>query len=88
MAHVRRKFFDIHKSQGSDIAAEALKRIAELHKIEESARGKSPKERRENRQVRAKPIFEGLEVCLKAQQKYCKSRKSTLAGAIRYALYA
>jgi len=35
MAHVRRKFFDIHKSQGSVVAEEALKRIAELYKIEE-----------------------------------------------------
>jgi transposase len=86
MAHVRRKFFDIHKSQGNPIAAEALKRIAELYKVEESARGKPPKERREIRQARAKPLFEDLEVWLQTRLNACKSGKTSLAGAIRYAL--
>jgi hypothetical protein len=86
MAHVRRKFFDIHKSQGSDIAAEALKRIAELYKIEEFARGKPPKKRGEIRQTQAKRIFEDLEVWLQTQLNACKSGKSALAGTIRYAL--
>ncbi|PHZ86749.1 IS66 family transposase [Paremcibacter congregatus] len=86
MAHVRRKFFDIHKSSGPDIAAEALKRIAELYKVEEFARGKPPKDRREIRQARAKVIFEDLEIWLQTQLNACKSGKSALAGAIRYAL--
>jgi hypothetical protein len=29
-AHVRRKFFDLHKTHASPVAAEALKRIATL----------------------------------------------------------
>ena len=31
LAHVRRKFFDVHAAQGSAIAAEALERIAALY---------------------------------------------------------
>jgi hypothetical protein len=62
MAHVRRKFVDIHKARGSAIAGEAIGRIAQLHAIEKEARG-SPSDRRVNiRQTRAKPIFDNLEV--------------------------
>ena len=34
MAHIRRKFVDVHQSQGSAIAAEAIKRIAQLYGVE------------------------------------------------------
>lgn len=39
MAHVRRKFVDIHRAQGSTIADEAIKRIAQLYAVEKEARG-------------------------------------------------
>ena len=39
MAHIRRKFVDVHKAQGSAIAEEAIKRIAGLYAIEKEARG-------------------------------------------------
>jgi transposase len=39
MAHIRRKFADIHKSQGSAIAEEAIKRIAKLNGVEKEVRG-------------------------------------------------
>lgn len=42
LAHVRRKFFDIHLAQGSAIAKEALERIAELYRIEEAIRASRP----------------------------------------------
>jgi transposase len=31
-AHARRKFYDLHEATGSPIAAEALRRIAELYR--------------------------------------------------------
>lgn len=37
-AHARRKFYDLHEATGSPIAAEALRRIAELYAIESSIR--------------------------------------------------
>ena len=85
MAHVRRKFVDIHKARGSAIADEAIGRIAQLHAVEKEARG-SPSDRRVNiRQTRAKPIFDNLEVWLHARLPGI-SGKSPLAGAIRHAL--
>lgn len=61
MAHVRRKFVDIHRAQGSAIADEAITRIAQLYAIEKEARGSPPDSRVQIRQVKAKPIFNDLE---------------------------
>ena len=43
MAHVRRKFVDIFQSQGSQIAEEAIRRIALLYAVENMARETNPK---------------------------------------------
>jgi transposase len=45
-AHARRKFYDLHEATGSPIAAEALRRIAELYAIERSIQGGTADERR------------------------------------------
>src|SRR6516164_8482780 len=45
-AHTRRKFFDVHESTGSPIAAEALRRVTELYAIEKSIQGRTAEERR------------------------------------------
>jgi len=85
MAHVRRKFVDIFQSQQSQIAEEAIKRIALLYKVEKAARGKPPEERAALRQRDTKPVFDELETWLDAQLNRI-SGKSELAKAIRYAL--
>jgi transposase len=85
MAHIRRKFVDVHKSQGSAIAEEAIKRIAELYGVEKEVRGQPPGERVRIRQRKSKPIFDDLEAWLHAQLTKI-SGKSPLGGAIRYAL--
>ena len=85
MAHIRRKFVDVHKAQGSAIADEAIKRIAGLYAVEKMARGSPPDNRRTARQREAKPLFDDLEAWLDAQLPNI-SGKSPLAGAIRYAL--
>ncbi len=84
-AHVRRKFFDVHKAQGSPLAAEALKRIGALYGIEEAVRGKPPQERRAIRETQATPLLEGLHTWLQETLRSL-SQKSALAEAIRYAL--
>ena len=61
MAHVRRKFVDVHKAQGSAIADEAIKRIAQLYAVEKEARGSLPDRRLELRQAHARPVFDDLE---------------------------
>ncbi len=85
LAHIRRKFFDIHVAQGSGIAKEALERIAELYRIEASIRGDPPEQRKAIRQVQAVPLIDDLEAWLHAQLTQI-SGKSALAGAIRYGL--
>lgn len=45
MAHVRRTFVDVHRSQGSAIAEEAILRIRELYAVEKQARGSPPDQR-------------------------------------------
>ena len=43
MAHIGRKFVGVHKSQGSAIAEEAIKRTAKLYGIEKDAPGANPR---------------------------------------------
>ena len=85
MAHVRRKFVDIHKANGSTIAEEAITRIAALYAIEKRIRKKPPDIRQSVRQEHAKPLFEDLQAWLPLQLNKIPA-KSTLAGAIRYAI--
>ena len=90
MAHTRRKFVDVFTAQGSAIAEEAIKRIAqlygvEIYGVEKQARGLSPEARVALRQKNAKPVFDDLEDWLHAQLPKI-SGKSPLAKAIRYAL--
>jgi transposase len=84
-AHVRRKFYDIHVSLSSPIAAEALDRIGRLYAIEGEIRGRLPVERAEVRQARARPELESLHSWLHSVLPTL-SKKSELATAIRYAL--
>ncbi len=85
MAHIRRKFVDIHKAQGSVIAEQAIKRIAALYGIEKEARGQSPEDRAGIRQDKAQPLLDELAAWLGDQLPKI-SGKSELAKAIRYAL--
>jgi len=66
MAHVRRKFVDVFSSQGSAIAKEAIRRIAEPYAMEKEIRGIAPQDRAAIRQARSKPIFDALEAWLHA----------------------
>jgi transposase len=84
MAHVRRKFVDVHRAQGSSIAEEAIARIARLYAVETAIRGSPPDERVRIRQDQAAPVFDDLERWL-AEQLSTISGKTPLAAAIRYA---
>ena len=60
MAHVRRKFVDVFAAQGSSIAEQAIKRIAQLYAVEKEARGKSSEERVGLRKAKAESVFDDL----------------------------
>jgi len=84
-AHARRKFYDVYKDQASPLAAQALQRIAALYAIESEIRGQPPNQRKTVRQSRASPLLEELHAWLN-QTLAQVSKKSTLGGAILYAL--
>lgn len=50
LAHIRRKFFDLHAANGSPVAEEALRRIVQLYAIEQDAAGMQPAGRLAKRQ--------------------------------------
>ena len=84
-AHVRRKFVDVYRANGSPIAAEAIVRIATLYGIEARIRGQLPAERRMVRQAEARPRLNELRLWLETQHQRV-SRKSGIAEAMGYAL--
>ena len=85
MAHIRRKFVDVQQSQGSAIAEEAIRRIAELYAVGKQARGPPPDERVRLRQAKAKQVLDDPDTWLGAQLTRI-SGKTPLAQAIRYAI--
>jgi transposase len=85
MAHIRRKFVDVFKSQGSYVAKQAIQRIAQLYAVEKEARGSPPERRVELRHAKAKLILDDLENWLQSELPKL-SGKTPLANAIRYAL--
>src|SRR6516162_6182424 len=84
-AHWRRQWFDLAKSPPAPIAAEVLKRIAELYEIEAKIRGKSANERRVVRQEKTKPLVATLKTWLEKILVQVASG-SSIAQAIRYGL--
>jgi transposase len=84
-AHWRRQWFDLAKSPPAPIAAEALKRIAELYEIEAEIRGKSADERRAVRRQKTKLLAEALKTWLEKTLAQVAGG-SSIAQAIRYAL--
>src|SRR3954465_15580107 len=66
-AHCRRRFYEIHQATGSPLAGEALRRIAELYRIEAEIRGRSADERRATRRERSEPLVDALHAWLTAQ---------------------
>lgn len=84
-AHVRRRFYELAAAGPAPIASEALRRIAELYKIEDDIRGQSAEARRTARQERSRPIVAELEPWLREKLGLI-SQKTKLAEAIRYTL--
>ncbi len=84
-AHARRKFYDLHEATGSPIAAEALRRIAELYAIERSIQGRTADARRHVRNTSARPLIEMMKPWLERELGRVPSA-GPLAEAIRYAL--
>lgn len=84
-AHVRRKFFDVHAAQRSEIAKEVLDRIGQLYAVEEATKGQPPAERRRRRQAQSIHLADALKAWSETTLPKLSGR-SELAGAFRYML--
>ncbi len=84
-SHVRRRFYELAAAGPAPIASEALRRIAELYRVEDDIRGKTHEERRDVRQAKSRPIADNLAPWL-TEQLALVSQKTKLAEAIRYTL--
>src|SRR5258707_8716032 len=84
-AHARRKFYDLHEATGSPIAAEALRRIAELYAIERTIQGRPATARLHVRNTSSRPLIEMMKPWLEMELGRVPPA-GPLAEAIRYAL--
>ena len=85
MAHARRKLFEAHQFNGSEIAGQAVALIARLYEIEREARELEPEARRLWRQQHAKPVAQTLHSWL-SEQRQRLVKADVTAKAIDYAL--
>jgi transposase len=85
LAHIRRKFFDVHAASGSPVAEEALRRIAQLYAIEQQAAGMTPLQRLALREQHAVPALAAMHAWLLATQRSVATGSGT-AKAIEHAL--
>jgi hypothetical protein len=84
-AHARRKFYEVHQATGSPVAAEALRRIAELYAIEVTIQGQTAATRHGVRRIKLLPLVAAMKAWLEAELNRVPPRGG-LADAIRYAL--
>jgi transposase len=85
MAHARRKFFDLHASNKSEIAQQALTYIGQLYAVEREVKLLSPDERGRIRQDKSKPLLDALHQWLLLQRQRVTDGTAT-ARALDYSL--
>jgi len=82
-AHARRKLKEVFDRDGSEIAAEGLRRIAEFYAIEAEIRATSPGQRLSARQARTAPLVAAFGDWLQAERRKI-SAKSRLGEKLAY----
>lgn len=82
-AHARRKLREIFDRDGSEIAAEGLRRIAEFYEVEAEIQGISPGQRLSARKARTAPLVEDFGKWL-AEARSRVSAKSRLGEKLGY----
>lgn len=85
LAHARRKFFDLHVANQSQLAKQALDYIGELYEIERETKALDANERWRIRQEKAKPIADKLHAWMLAQRLRVPDGSGT-ARALDYSL--
>lgn len=85
LAHARRKFFDLHVSNKSQIAAQALLYISQLYDVEREVKHLTTDERRHIRQTRSKPLADAFHQWMVLQRQKITDGSAT-AKALDYSL--
>jgi transposase len=85
MAHARRKFFDLHVANKSQLAKQALHSIGGLYEVERQTRDMSDEDRWRIRQEKAAPIIATLHDWMLAQRDLVPNGSAT-AKALDYSL--
>ena len=85
MAHARRKFFDLHAANKSQIAAQALQIISALYDVEREVKSLTADERLKIRQTRSRPLADALHQWMELQRRQITDGTAT-AKALDYSL--
>ncbi|SUD31799.1 protein TnpC1 [Pseudomonas fluorescens] len=85
MAHARRKFFELHATNKSTLAEQALRYIQLLYEIEREVRDLEPDLRRRIRQEKAVPVMNMLHAWMIAQRDLVPEG-SAISRALDYSL--
>src|SRR5450830_1710422 len=85
MAHARRKFFDLHVANKSQLAEQALHSIGGLYEIERQTREMSDEDRRRIRQEKAAPLAKALHEWMLTHRDLVPNGSAT-AKALDYSL--
>ncbi|MER8594300.1 IS66 family transposase [Mesorhizobium sp. M1182] len=83
LAHLRRKIFDVHDSQPTELSTTAMAGIQAIYRIEEEIRGLPPAERLAARRRRTRPLVRALRRQLMRQGNGL-SRHADIAKAFTY----
>jgi hypothetical protein len=85
LAHARRKFFDLHAANKSQIVEFALEQLRKVYEIERLASPVAPPQRLEMRQQLAQPILDALHDWMVLQHQKVAGNSAT-AKALDYSL--
>jgi hypothetical protein len=85
LAHARRKFFDLHAANKSQIAEHAIRQLAQVYEIEQQVKEMPEAQRLEIRQERSRPILEDLHEWMLRQRQQVAGNSAT-AKALDYSL--
>ena len=85
MAHARRKFFDMHVSNKSEIAQQALTYIGQLYEVEREVKHLGTDERGRVRQTKSKPLIDAFHRWMLLQRQRITDGTAT-AKALDYSL--
>jgi transposase len=85
LAHARRKFFDLHATSKSVVAASALLQFGKIYEVERDLQRSSAEERLAQRQARSRPILHALHRWM-VQTRLKVPDGSAIARALDYSL--